>query len=913
MQYPVSLSTLILPRTSPMRRMATRDPVLRHGDFDAKFDDRTLICDLFETAEPGVLTAICPPFLNLWDDLDLKITATPTGGDTGLPCPFSRAQRVNSDVLTIRVPAGTTAITVHTAVGDFAMTAQPDLTARFAGSRTVFTLSQNNDLVWIRDWAAYYAREHGADTAIVYDNKSTRYDPDAVAEALAGVPELTGFAVIDWPFSYGPNDHRRDTTLWMCEADYCQRNMFEHVAARLLPLADGAVNVDIDEFIYSDDGRSVFDALDAAPSGYVSVMGTWIDAVHDGAHPTNRHAAYSRRRAGRFPEMCEEKWAVAPRKLPDGVQWVTHSIMGATAAAQSSAFTFAHFRGINTNWDLHMPASGTTLRTHADDTADYTEVGALRAALDRAFPDRAAQMIDTAPMPEADGRLLADIAQQIAEIGGDSAAREASSQYWYHQAVILRARSGAHDAATQAAARAVALAPGVFEYLDYLVTCLVAAEDLEAARSACTAALGQGDAATDARVHALSAVVAFRSKDYEAAIVALDQAQRARSTLVCDWVLRAAIEEKRGNPAAAERACQMARFVGEAPARLPALLADVARESLVTGFIANMNTLSNERMELDNALRTHAYFLRRTGQKDAELRIWFDLHRKAPLAIDVYRSIAMALAEQGATDQARAYAQRGVRMARDLFDRGPYSKYNEVEFGYWFAHTALRLAEMQISAGDYDDTLRLVDEVLALELEFAPLNQITNMGFGLLIEGANDHVAALAQRLLARPMEDNRPYKLAVEANLRRGITNATAARQVKRLAAAEPGMAANILSRYARLHDEAGRHKPAAHFYLLASHHEVDGARHALRALHMYDALEDFTTMAAKGAELCALHPDESMVHFLTAKALSRLGRLAEARTTLQPCLDLDPQFANARTMADRLDMQLAKTKKRA
>ena len=59
----------------------------------------------------------------------------------------------------------------------------------FAGRNCLMTLSRDNALDWIRDWAAFHVREHGADAVLFFDNGSTDYRPE---EILAASPASRG-------------------------------------------------------------------------------------------------------------------------------------------------------------------------------------------------------------------------------------------------------------------------------------------------------------------------------------------------------------------------------------------------------------------------------------------------------------------------------------------------------------------------------------------------------------------------------------------------------------------------------------------------------------------------------------------------------------------------------------------------
>src|SRR5262249_35653329 len=70
----------------------------------------------------------------------------------------------------------------------------------FAGRRVVTTMSKDNPLDWIKDWARFNVRVHRADAVIIYDNGSTSYRCDDIRDALAGLEGLDRLLVVPWNY-----------------------------------------------------------------------------------------------------------------------------------------------------------------------------------------------------------------------------------------------------------------------------------------------------------------------------------------------------------------------------------------------------------------------------------------------------------------------------------------------------------------------------------------------------------------------------------------------------------------------------------------------------------------------------------------------------------------------------------------
>jgi hypothetical protein len=222
---------------------------------------------------------------------------------------------------------------------------QPNLCGLFRDKRVLFTKSKDNDLNWIRDWAYFHARAHGTNAVLLYDNASRRYASDEVREVLSRVPGLDVAIVVDWPYKFGPQGVEGH---W--DSDFCEYGIMEHARHRFLALAEGVINADIDELVFTEDGSSVYERMRASPAGFVLYPGVWIESVKSGAASfSRRHADFLYRREA-VPEAAP-KWTVAPRRCPLATQWRTHHITGMNADRESSrGISYWHFRGISTNW-----------------------------------------------------------------------------------------------------------------------------------------------------------------------------------------------------------------------------------------------------------------------------------------------------------------------------------------------------------------------------------------------------------------------------------------------------------------------------------------------------------------------------------------------------------------------------------
>lgn len=347
-----------------IRRLPTRPPAHRPPDFDEQFDAVTLLYDSFFRGSNEVFIT-APPFLNLLPFLQrMDVIAVPSGQK----CHFRICNMDRHSRIRITVPTGTTSISLRTSIGQFELDPQHNLSNFFANRRVILTLSKNNRGEWIQDWIRYHRDIHGANAVLIYDNQSTDYTPEELLASLAQISGIDRFCIVNWPFRYGPQglDAKR---FW--DSDFCQCGALEHARWTFLQHAQGVMNADIDEFVVSYDGSSVFGATERS-GGIVRYHGHWVhgfagltrigsdqspirvvDFDHYLRHLTGR-------RWGLVPErrnLCAPKWTVVPSRCPAGSQWTPHRIKGwIKSLPVNRNFSFRHFREIGNHWKYDRSA-----------------------------------------------------------------------------------------------------------------------------------------------------------------------------------------------------------------------------------------------------------------------------------------------------------------------------------------------------------------------------------------------------------------------------------------------------------------------------------------------------------------------------------------------------------------------------
>lgn len=350
MTKPIGLSRCTIPAASGILRDPPRPAALRNHAYADQFDWDTLFYDVYRVGQRVVFQG--PPLLNLRAPLEQSDYFAQRR--RGL---FPRArliERNRSSEYWVRDTANH--ISFDGPLGHFSVPVQPNLSDRFAGRRVLHTLSRNNDIAWIIDWMRFYVMVHGADALLLYDNASTDYTTAQLREALTrAFPDLP-CTVVDWPFRYGPQGGMAGAvngqpTEW--DSDYCQTGSLQHARFRFLTHARSALNVDIDEMVLSNRGRSIFDATEKTFGGFIKFEGRWVSATtpHGIARDSGRHGDFWLLDA-QETDYCPPKWCVVPKRAhPLRHTWSVHNLFGTRRNRTiSGEFAYRHMRGISKGW-----------------------------------------------------------------------------------------------------------------------------------------------------------------------------------------------------------------------------------------------------------------------------------------------------------------------------------------------------------------------------------------------------------------------------------------------------------------------------------------------------------------------------------------------------------------------------------
>jgi hypothetical protein len=335
----VRTSPLSLPPDCGLRRDAPRKRRHRQAGYDREFDWYTIFYDVFFS--DGELVLSGPPVRSIAREVraDVRIDGRR----------LTRVQLQDQDrTQCSRVPGvhHGNELAIKVRGSEISARIQSGREELLAGQRVLMTLSKDNNLNWIFDWVSYHVECHGTDAVLFYDNASTVYSVDDIANTLASVPGLATAVIVCWPFKYGPQGGTANR--W--DSDFCQYGMLEHARRRFLRHARSVVNADVDELVMPIDDRSVYEVAEQSSRGYVQYAGQWISSVPV-AYETDWEPSfddYLYQEPG--SRLCAAKWCLVPQmQQRRSVQWRVHDLKG-RRTKNDPKLSYRHFRGVSTGW-----------------------------------------------------------------------------------------------------------------------------------------------------------------------------------------------------------------------------------------------------------------------------------------------------------------------------------------------------------------------------------------------------------------------------------------------------------------------------------------------------------------------------------------------------------------------------------
>ena len=333
------LSTIRLPETGTRRDPPKRCEVLQPAFWD-RYDSRTLIYDAYHCPRRKIVRLVLPRAFNLRPML--RASMFRIDGRYAKPAIW-RTWR-HHEIIEFR---GYTEATQLAFTGG-SVTAEVPISpvdTGVAGLNTVYTLSQDNDLTWLRDWARFHVVTHDLQAVVLFDNGSTAYDLGTLEEALLGVTGIKAVRIVDVPLPYGPL--KQDCTN-RSDAKFLQVAMLNLARDRFLASSRAWLALDVDELLVSPTGERIFDAVCASRFGHLTFPGMWHYPATN--HTAPRHADHRLIRAD--DTLCPTKYALQPAGIFGDFSLQVHSLEKIHRRYNLAAnrFWFMHCYGISTSW-----------------------------------------------------------------------------------------------------------------------------------------------------------------------------------------------------------------------------------------------------------------------------------------------------------------------------------------------------------------------------------------------------------------------------------------------------------------------------------------------------------------------------------------------------------------------------------
>lgn len=350
-----SHSPVFLSPDNPVKRAPRWGWRRRERAFFDSFESRALFYDCFWDETGADILLVGPPPGSLFRAYRAaEYRALPSGTKvtaTYYPSLSTMTTRLSG------IPYGTTRIVVEICSETHVLDVQQNLAGLFEDKAVLFTMSKNNPLAWIDAWARYHVNRHGINGVVLFDNGSTDYGLDDLADTLAGVEGLDVAAIFSWPYAYGAIDGAVIFNPYWTQ--FLQVSSMGLVLRRLGMKARAIANTDIDELIACPPETSILDILATTPSGLVSMEGQWIEATRlSGTAEADAHSAFGMRLSAPEERRCKaRKWVLDPRRdwvrklnVHPYMHWIENRPL--KGKWTSPDVYFWHFKGINTRWKV---------------------------------------------------------------------------------------------------------------------------------------------------------------------------------------------------------------------------------------------------------------------------------------------------------------------------------------------------------------------------------------------------------------------------------------------------------------------------------------------------------------------------------------------------------------------------------
>lgn len=302
-------------------------------------DTRTLFYDVFLGEQPNTVVAVGPPLKRQMRNFIKEATLT-LDDEPATMTEVSQTRRSSTLEITSAALNPSQLVVVHPSLS-FIQAVGASLLDDYTDKRALFTLSQDNDLNWIRDWARFHVETQGVNAIVFFDNASSCYGANRILEVFSDISGLQVFDVVSLPFQYGARGNSREHL----RHRFLQFSVLEIARRRFLGRAKGVLNMDIDELAYGPDKETVFDRLALQDKGFLTLDGGWRYPAADSPICHATHVL----RADPEGQVMYPKWCLDPQGSTKGNAWRTHGIKG-LPDQKYEGFGFLHCRLISKNW-----------------------------------------------------------------------------------------------------------------------------------------------------------------------------------------------------------------------------------------------------------------------------------------------------------------------------------------------------------------------------------------------------------------------------------------------------------------------------------------------------------------------------------------------------------------------------------
>ncbi|MDA7875098.1 hypothetical protein OAF37_02085 [Rubripirellula sp.] len=358
---------------SQVRRRFVADPSIEGQAYADSYDQTTLWYDAFW--RNGRVYLVCPKLINL-----LPLVRRACIKIDGRRTRISKLRQYRR-YDTIELYSSTDPAEISMEGEGFSVNSpvSREQTRLFNGLNAHLTLSLNNDIRWIRDFARYMVKVQDLEAMLLFDNGSTAYCLEDVADALMKTG-LKQVAIVSAPFKYGLKTAKNSS-----RAKFLQTAMLNLARLRFLAKARAVLNADLDELTWSR-GGSVFDLTRRSFLGFSLFSGEWRFPRPQQAN-IRSHAVHDHKSSE--AETCPHKYCIVPQGRLKHLSWDVHRLSGLPfkKVLRNPKLGFYHCHHTSTQWKGSPSQRGVPNIVPSWRENELIFDSETRAALDEGLPE----------------------------------------------------------------------------------------------------------------------------------------------------------------------------------------------------------------------------------------------------------------------------------------------------------------------------------------------------------------------------------------------------------------------------------------------------------------------------------------------------------------------------------------------